>query len=200
MKANSRTRNESYRNLRKLFQFYRTTILFMKKILVLIILIGCQQLQAQTPEEKLQTAGYSLTKVTAPVANYVNVVRTGNLLFLAGKGPIQPDGKYVTGKLGKDLTIEQGYAAAQLTALAQLSVLKDYLGSLSRVKQIVKVLGLVNCTETFADQPKVVNGFSDIMVLAFGDKGKHARSAIGTNALPFGMAVEVELIVEIEKD
>ena len=103
----------------------------MKKILVLIILIGCQQLQAQTPEEKLQTAGYSLTKVTAPVANYVNVVRTGNLLFLAGKGPIQPDGKYVTGKLGKDLTIEQGYAAAQLTALAQLSVLKDYLGSLS---------------------------------------------------------------------
>ncbi|MEI8110263.1 MAG: RidA family protein [Chitinophagia bacterium] len=172
----------------------------MKKILVLIILIGCQQLQAQTPEEKLQTAGYSLTKVTAPVANYVNVVRTGNLLFLAGKGPIQPDGKYVTGKLGKDLTIEQGYAAAQLTALAQLSVLKDYLGSLSRVKQIVKVLGLVNCTETFADQPKVVNGFSDIMVLAFGDKGKHARSAIGTNALPFGMAVEVELIVEIEKD
>ncbi|NDA62025.1 MAG: RidA family protein [Chitinophagia bacterium] len=172
----------------------------MKKILVLIILIGCRQLQAQTPEEKLQTAGYSLTKVTAPVANYVNVVRTGNLLFLAGKGPIQPDGKYVTGKLGKDLTIEQGYAAAQLTALAQLSVLKDYLGSLSRVKQIVKVLGLVNCTETFADQPKVVNGFSDIMVLAFGDKGKHARSAIGTNALPFGMAVEVELIVEIEKD
>ena len=172
----------------------------MKKILVLIILIGCRQLQAQAPEEKLQTAGYSLTKVTAPVANYVNVVRTGNLLFLAGKGPIQPDGKYVTGKLGKDLTIEQGYAAAQLTALAQLSVLKDYLGSLSRVKQIVKVLGLVNCTETFADQPKVVNGFSDIMVLAFGDKGKHARSAIGTNALPFGMAVEVELIVEIEKD
>ena len=172
----------------------------MKKILVLIILIGCRQLQAQAPEEKLQTAGYSLTKVTAPVANYVNVVRTGNLLFLAGKGPIQPDGKYVTGKLGKDLTIEQGYAAAQLTALAQLSVLKDYLGSLSRVKQIVKVLGLVNCTETFADQPKVVNGFSDIMVLAFGGRGKHARSAIGTNALPFGMAVEVELIVEIEKD
>jgi len=170
----------------------------MKKMLLLIVLMGCRQLQAQTPEEKLQAAGYSLTKVSAPVANYVNVVRTGNLLFLAGKGPVQPDGKYLTGKLGKDLTIEQGYAGAQLTALAQLSVLKDYLGSLSRVKQIVKVLGLVNCTETFTDQPKVVNGFSDIMVLAFGDKGKHARSAIGTNALPFGMAVEVELIVEIE--
>lgn len=170
----------------------------MKKMLLLIVLMGCRQLQAQTPEEKLQAAGYSLTKVSAPVANYVNVVRTGNLLFLAGKGPVQPDGKYLTGKLGKDLTIEQGYAGAQLTALAQLSVLRDYLGSLSRVKQIVKVLGLVNCTETFTDQPKVVNGFSDIMVLAFGDKGKHARSAIGTNALPFGMAVEVELIVEIE--
>ncbi|MBU3744524.1 MAG: RidA family protein, partial [Sediminibacterium sp.] len=120
------------------------------------------------------------------------------LLFLSGKGPMQPDGKYVVGKLGKELTIEQGYVAAQLTALAQLSVLKDYLGSLSRVKQVVKVLGLVNCTDTFADQPKVVNGFSDIMVLAFGDKGKHARSAIGATALPFGMAVEVELIVEIE--
>ena len=151
----------------------------MKKIFLLVVLMGCRQLQAQTPEEKLQAAGYSLSKVSAPVANYVNVVRTGNVLFLAGKGPMQPDGKYVTGKLGKDLTIEQGYAAAQLTALAQLSVLKDYLGSLGRVKQIVKVLGLVNCTDTFTDQPKVVNGFSDIMVLAFGDKGKHARSAIG---------------------
>lgn len=170
----------------------------MKKIFLLVVLMGCRQLQAQTPEEKLQAAGYSLSKVSAPVANYVNVVRTGNVLFLAGKGPMQPDGKYVTGKLGKDLTIEQGYAAAQLTALAQLSVLKDYLGSLGRVKQIIKVLGLVNCTDTFTDQPKVVNGFSDIMVLAFGDKGKHARSAIGANALPFGMAVEVELIVEIE--
>ncbi|MBU3745517.1 MAG: RidA family protein [Sediminibacterium sp.] len=170
----------------------------MKKIFLLVVLMGCRLLQAQTPGEKLQAAGYSLSKVSAPVANYVNVVRTGNLLFLAGKGPMQPDGKYVVGKLGKDLTIEQGYAAAQLTALAQLSVLKDYLGSLGRVKQVVKVLGLVNCTDTFTDQPKVVNGFSDIMVLAFGDKGKHARSAIGTNALPFGMAVEVELIVEIE--
>jgi enamine deaminase RidA (YjgF/YER057c/UK114 family) len=127
-------------------------------------------------------------------------VRTGNLLFLAGKGPTQADGKYVTGKLGKDFTIEQGYAAARLTALAQLSVLKDYLGNLSRVKRVVKVLGLVNGTEDFTDQPKVINGFSDMMVLVFGDKGKHARSAIGVASLPFGMAVEVELIVEVEND
>lgn len=172
----------------------------MKNTLLIITLFYSSMLCAQTPEEKLQAAGYTLSVVSPPVANYVNVVRTGNLLFLAGKGPTQADGKYVTGKLGKDLTIEQGYAAARLTALAQLSVLKDYLGNLSRVKRVVKVLGLVNCTDDFIDQPKVINGFSDMMVLVFGDKGKHARSAIGAVSLPFGMAVEVELIVELEND
>ncbi len=172
----------------------------MKNILWILAIFSSTMLLAQTPEEKLQAAGYTLSKVSPPVANYVNVVRSGNLLFLAGKGPTQADGKYVTGKLGKDLTIEQGYAAARLTALAQLSVLKDYLGNLSRVKRVVKVLGLVNGTEDFTDQPKVINGFSDMMVLVFGDKGKHARSAIGVASLPFGMAVEVELIVEVEND
>jgi len=172
----------------------------MKNTLLMFALLGCTLLRAQTPEEKLLAAGYNLSSVGPPVANYVNVVRSGNLLFLAGKGPLQADGKYVTGKLGKDLTIEQGYVAARLTALAQLSVLKDYLGNLSRVKRVVKVLGMVNCTEDFTDQPKVINGFSDMMVLVFGEKGKHARSAVGVASLPFSTAVEVELIVEVEND
>jgi enamine deaminase RidA (YjgF/YER057c/UK114 family) len=153
---------------------------------------------AQTPEEKIAAAGYVLQPVTQPIANYLHVVRTGNLLFLAGKGPALPDGKYVTGKLGKDLSIEQGYEAARLTGLAQLAVLKSYLGSLTKVKRIVKVLGLVNATPEFTDHPKVINGFSDLMVQVFGEKGKHARSAVGASSLPMGMAVEVECVVEVE--
>lgn len=155
-------------------------------------------IKAQTPEEKLKAKGIVLTTPGAPVANYVNAVRVGNLLYLAGKGPSKPDGSYITGKVGKDLTIEQGYEAARLTAIAHLSVLKAELGDLSKVKRIVKVLGMVNCTEDFKDQPKVVNGYSDLMVEIFGEKGKHARSAVGMYALPSGIAVEVEVIVEIE--
>ncbi len=153
---------------------------------------------AQDPEAKLKEKGIVLTPPSAPVANYVNAVRVGNLLFLAGKGPNKPEGGYVTGKVGKDLTAEQGYEAARLTAIAHLSVLKAELGSLNKVKRIVKVLGMVNCTEDFQDQPKVINGYSDLMVEIFGDKGKHARSAIGVYALPLNIAVEVEMIVEVE--
>jgi enamine deaminase RidA (YjgF/YER057c/UK114 family) len=120
-------------------------------------------------------------------------------LFLSGKGPALPDGKYITGKLGKDLTIEQGYEAARLTAISQLAVVKSYLGSLNKVKRIVKVLGFVNAIPEFTDQPKVMNGFSDLMVQVFGEKGKHARSAVGTSSLPMGMAVEVEMVVEVEE-
>jgi enamine deaminase RidA (YjgF/YER057c/UK114 family) len=122
----------------------------------------------------------------------------GNLLFLSGKGPNKPDGSYVTGKVGKDLTIEEGYEAAKLAAISHLAVLKAELGSLNKVKRIVKVLGMVNCTEDFKDQPKVINGYSDFMVEIFGEKGKHARSAVGMNSLPMNIAVEVEVIVEIE--
>ena len=170
----------------------------IKKMLWLLLLFTPGTLLAQTPEEKLASAGIQLQPVTNPIANYVHVVRTGNLLFLAGKGPVLPDGKYVTGKLGKDLTIEQGYEAARLTGMAQLAVLKSYLGNLGKVKRIVKVLGFVNAIPEFTDQPKVINGFSDLMVLVFGEKGKHARSAVGTSSLPMGMAVEVELVVEVE--
>ncbi|MCU0447665.1 MAG: RidA family protein [Microscillaceae bacterium] len=154
--------------------------------------------KAQSPEQNLEKLGIALPKVSPPVANYVNAVRVGNLLYLAGKGPSKPDGSYITGKLGKDLSIEQGYEAAKLVAIAHISVLKAELGDLKKVKRIVKVLGMVNCLDTFADQPKVINGYSDMMVAIFGEKGKHARSAVGMYALPMNIAVEVEVIVEIE--
>jgi len=121
------------------------------------------------------------------------------LLYLSGRGPQKPDGAFITGKLGKDFTIEQGYEAARLVAMNHLAVLKKELGSLNKVKRIVKVLGMVNCTDDFKDQPKVVNGYSDLMVEIFGEKGKHARSAVGMAALPFGIPVEVEAIYEISK-
>jgi enamine deaminase RidA (YjgF/YER057c/UK114 family) len=170
----------------------------MKCILVILGLCASLMLNAQTPEERLTQLGLTLPAVPAPAANYVNAVRTGNLMFLAGKGPIKPDGKFMTGKIGEDLSIEQGYEAARLTALAQLAVLKSELGDLSKVKRIVKVLGMVNCTPYFIDQPKVMNGYSDLMVEVFGEKGKHARSAVGMCSLPFNIAVEVEMIVEVE--
>ena len=136
---------------------------------------------------------------TKPIANYVKAVRTGNLLFVSGQGPAKADGTYMLGKVGKDLTIEQGYAAARQTAIGVLSTLKAELGDLNKVKRIVKVNGWVNCTPEFADQPKVVNGFSDLMVAVFGEqKGKHARAAMGVNALPNGMVIEVEVVVEVE--
>lgn len=155
--------------------------------------------KAQDAETRLKEKGIVLTAPGKPVANYVNAVRVGNLLYLAGKGPTKPDGSNITGKVGKDLTIEQGYEAARLTAINHLAVLKAELGSLNKVKRIVKVLGMVNCTEDFKDQPKVVNGYSDLMVEIFGEKGKHARSAVGMYALPSNIAVEVEVIVEVEE-
>lgn len=156
------------------------------------------QLQAQDAEQKLKEKGIVLTTPAQPVANYVNVVRTGNLLFLAGKGPTKADGSNITGKVGKDLTIEQGYEAARLVGINHLAVLKAELGSLNKVKRIVKVLGMVNCESNFTEHPKVINGYSDLMVEIFGEKGKHARSAVGMGSLPFNIAVEAEVIVEIE--
>ena len=172
----------------------------MKESLLLsaFLLFLSVQLIAQDAEKNLKEKGIVLTPPSTPVANYVNAVRVGNLMFLAGKGPVKDDNSYITGKVGKDLTIEQGYEAARLTAISHLAVLKGELGSLNKVKRIVKVLGMVNCTEDFKDQPKVINGYSDLMVEIFGEKGKHARSAVGMYALPFQMAVEVEVIVEVE--
>lgn len=171
----------------------------MRKISLLLILVaGAFSVLAQDAEQKLKEKNIVLPTPGKPVANYVNAVRVGNLLYLAGKGPTKPDGSNIQGKVGKDLTIEQGYDAARLVAINHLAVLKAELGSLNKVKRIVKVLGMVNCTENFIDQPKVINGYSDLMVEIFGEKGKHARSAVGMYALPMNIAVEVEVIVEVE--
>jgi enamine deaminase RidA (YjgF/YER057c/UK114 family) len=153
---------------------------------------------AQDAEARLKELKIELPTLGKPIANYVHVVRTGNLLFLAGKGPSDVNGKYITGKVGKDLTIEEGQKAARLTAINQLAVLKAELGDLNKVKRIVKVLGMVNCEADFKDHPKIINGFSDLMVEIFGEKGKHARSAVGMCSLPMNMAVEIELVVEVE--
>ena len=149
-------------------------------------------------EAKLKELGVTLPEASTPVANYVNAVTTGNLVFLAGKGPKKEDGTYITGKVGRDLTEEEGYQAARLVGLNQLAALKAEIGDLDRVKRIVKVLGMVNATPDFANQPEVVNGFSDFMVEVFGDKGKHARAAVGMGSLPRNICVEIEMIVEIE--
>jgi enamine deaminase RidA (YjgF/YER057c/UK114 family) len=150
-------------------------------------------------DEKLKQLGIELITPTSPVANYAKAVRTGNLIYLSGHGPTKADGKDIIGKVGKDLSVEQGIEAAKRTAISLISTLKMELGGdLSRVKRIVKVNGWVNCADTFKDQPKVMNGCSDLLVAVFGDKGKHARTSLGTNALPSNIAIEIEMIVEVE--
>ncbi len=151
-----------------------------------------------SPEAQLEQLGIILPEASSPVANYVNGVQTGNLIFLSGKGPLKPDGTNITGKVGASLSIEEGYAAARLTAINQLAVLKAMLGNLKRVKRIVKVLGMVNASPDFEEHPKVINGYSDLMVAVFGDRGKHARAAVGMGSLPGNIAVEIEMIVEVE--
>ena len=142
--------------------------------------------------------GIELPPPGVPVANFVKAVSTGNLVFLAGHGPEKPGGGYVTGKVGKDLSVEEGYEAARLTAMALLSSLKKEIGSLNNVERIVKVKGMVNTVEGFTQQPEVINGCSDLLVEIFGEKGKHARAAVGMASLPRNIAVEVEMIVEVK--
>ncbi len=174
----------------------------MKKLIALSLFVLVATLsfaQKKTDyDKKLKELGIELYTPSKPIANYVKAVRVGNLLYLSGHGPAQADGTNITGKLGADMTVEQGYAAAKQTGISILSTLKAELGDLNKVKRVVKVLGMVNCTDTFTDHPKVINGFSDLMVAVFGDKGKHARSAVGMNQLPGNMATEIEIIVEIE--
>ena len=149
-------------------------------------------------EKKLKELGIDLGSVSSPVANYVNAVRTGNLLYLAGKGP-RPDakGQRPVGKVGRDFTAEQAYQHARTVGLDLLAVMRAELGNLDRVKRVVKVLGMVNAMPEFTDHPKVINGCSDLFVQIFGDKGKHARSAVGVGSLPMGIPVEIEVIVEV---
>jgi enamine deaminase RidA (YjgF/YER057c/UK114 family) len=176
--------------------------MIMKKLIALF-LFACiaNMVMAQQRinyDKKLKELGIELITPAEPIANYVKVVRTGNLLYLAGNGPLRADGSYVTGKVGINLTVEQGYEAAKQTGISILSTLKAELGDLNKVKRIVKVLGMVNCTSNFTDHPKVINGFSDLMVAVFGKRGKHARSAVGMNSLPMNTAIEIEVIVEVQ--
>ena len=148
-------------------------------------------------DARLLELGITLNEPSKPVGNYVNSVRTGNLIYMAGLGPLGPNG-YITGKLGQDLSIAEGYDAARFTAISQLTALKAEIGDLNKVKRIVKVFGMVNSTPTFIQQPAVINGFSDLMVAVFGDRGRHARAAVGMVALPMNICVEIEMIVEVE--
>jgi enamine deaminase RidA (YjgF/YER057c/UK114 family) len=178
----------------------------MKSLLHLIILflsafpLAClAQPGAAGPEARIRELGIHLIKPSAPVANYVKAVRVGNLIYLSGHGPDKAEGGLVTGKVGKDLSLEQAQDAAKLVGISLLSTLKAELGDLNKVKRIVKLLGMVNAIPEFDQQPKVINGCSDLLVAVFGESGKHARSAVGVASLPSNIPVEIEMIVEIKE-
>ena len=148
-------------------------------------------------EHRLEELGIKLPEVEPPVANYVNAVRSGNLLFLSGKGPTRPDGSVSTGVVGRDLTVEQAYRDARLVGLQLIAAMKAELGDLDRVVRIVKLLGMVNAAAGFTRHPAVINGCSDLLVEVFGDQGRHARSAVGMGSLPGNITVEIEAVVEV---
>lgn len=160
---------------------------------------GSASQSERTAEQRLAELGIELPPVPTPVATYVPSVRSGSMLYVSGSGPgVGPDGEPVRGKVGRDLTLEEGNAAARLAGLRILANVRHSLGSLDRVERVVKVLGMVNATEDFGQQPQVVNGFSDLMVEIFGEeRGKGARSAVGMGSLPSGIPVEVEAIFEV---
>jgi enamine deaminase RidA (YjgF/YER057c/UK114 family) len=173
----------------------------MKYLIILCVALACAHpafCQKTDVEKKLTDMGLKLPAPQKPIANYVKAVRVGNLVFLAGHGPSNLDGTDIAGKVGKELSVQQGYEAAKSVGLNLLSSLKAEIGDLNKVRRVVKVLGMVNCVEGFTEQPKVINGFSDLMVALYGEKGKHARSAVGMYALPNNIAVEIEMIVEVE--
>jgi enamine deaminase RidA (YjgF/YER057c/UK114 family) len=147
-----------------------------------------------TADDRLRELGLELPAPPAPMATYSTAVRHGDLLYVSGTGPLRPDGTYVQGRLGETMDLAAGQVAARLAALAMLATVKNHAGSLDAVVRIVKVLGFVRCTPDFGDHPRVMNGFSDLMVQVFGEAGLGARSALGASALPVGIAVEVEAI------
>ena len=176
-------------------------------ILFMFLSTGCVSETAETEasqqpksdvEQRLKELGVKLRKPSPPTANFVRAVRTGNLVFLAGHGPAKPEGGVVTGKVGADLSLDQAKEAARLSAISLLSSLKAEIGDLNKVKRIVKVLGMVNAVPDFTQHSQVMNGCSDFLVSVFGDRGKHARAAVGMGSLPRNMAIEIEMIVEVE--
>ncbi len=171
----------------------------MKPVFLLgLLLLLSYPSMGQDAEARLQELGITLPVLRAPMANYVRAVRSSNLVFLAGHGPAQSDGTYITGKVGQDLTVEEGYEAARLTGLALLASLRAEIGDLNKVSRVVKVTGMVNATADFTEHPNVINGCSDLFVEVFGPEvGKHARAAVGMASLPIGIAVEIEAIIEV---
>ena len=149
-------------------------------------------------EQRLKELGIELPPIPAPAGNYEQYVQTGNLIFLSGAGPHTGDGRLPSGKVGADVSVEEAYQHARSIGLVQIARLKQALGDLDKVNRIVKVLGMVNAVPEFGQQPKVMNGFSDLMIEVFGDKGRHARSAVGMGSLPFQIPVEIEAVVEVE--
>ncbi|PZR21804.1 MAG: hypothetical protein DI539_07175 [Flavobacterium psychrophilum] len=172
----------------------------IRLFLLIFMLLGTKSSFAQTsPDDKFERLGIKLP-LTGNANQYVNMRRVGNIIYLSGKGPLKPDGSYIKGKLGVSLDVKQGAEAARLCAIHQLAILKAELGSLSKIKQVIKVTGFVNSSADFTEQPQVIDGFSQLLNDVLGESGKHARSAVGVNSLPFGWAVEVEMIVEVEAD
>jgi len=181
----------------------------MKNILIAFVFIGCTSAVKEQPpaealytydvEERIKDLGIDLVgPAMPPNLKLVMAVRTGNLVYLSGNGPLAAgDRKAYLGKVGKDLSVEEGYQAARSTAISQLATLQAEIGDLNKVVRIVKVLGMVNCEPTFTEHPQVINGFSELLIEVFGDRGKHARSAVGMTSLPWNIACEVEMIVEV---
>ena len=158
-----------------------------------------QDLYDYDVEERIAELGIELVAGSKPIANYVNAVRAGNLVYMAGKGPKDAEGNYITGKVGQDMEVAEGAAAAKACAISLLAQVKAACGGdIDRLKQVIKLTGFVNSTPDFTDQPKVINGASDFFVEALGDAGRHARAAVSAGALPLGVTVEIEGIFEIE--
>jgi enamine deaminase RidA (YjgF/YER057c/UK114 family) len=172
----------------------RTARMAAAMVVLCFVPRGIAAQTGEDPEARLKALGLTLPEPAAPVANYVRAVRTGNLVFLAGHGECS---SAQTGEVGRDVTLENGYASARRVGLCLLSTLKNEVGDLRKVRRVVKVLGMVNATPEFGEHPKVMNGFSDLMVAVFGERGRHARSAVGMGSLPGNISVEIEMIVEV---
>ena len=174
-------------------------------LLIPLFLISCKSMPSAQGQlngrvdvdAKLKELNINLSPVAPSTASIVKTVRVGKMVYTSGHGPDKPGGGQIFGTVGGNLTVEQGQEAARLTGIALLSSLKAEIGDLNKVKRIVKVFGLVNCTPGFTQQPQVMNAFSDMMVQIWGENGRHARSAVGTNALPNNIAVEIEMVVEL---
>ena len=170
----------------------------MKNITTFVLLLLSFNLFAQTPEQKIKQLEIELPQIPESLGSYQDMVKVGDLVFLSGKGPFKADGKYITGKVGQDLTANEGYQASRLSAINQLAILKQTFGSLNKIKRIIKVNGYVHTADSFTEQSKVMNGFSDLLIEVFGEQGRHARTSVGVFTLPQNMAVEVEMIVEMK--